>query len=160
MSGSVTVSIQKDKCTGCGLCRLACSFDKNGVFNPNASRIWILDGDESGFYPNICRNCEEAPCLDACPAGALVRRREDGYILLNSEKCVGCNMCVMVCPFCAIGRMGDRNFKCDTCNHLEKCARICPHGAIQFEKPAHSRANKRRKLAGLLTAKTGGKEKW
>lgn len=154
------VNLQREKCTGCGLCLLACSFEKEGRFVPRVSRIRILERDKEGFFPVICRNCEEAPCLDACPAGAMVRRKEDGYVILLEDKCVGCNMCIMVCPFNAIGRQGNRNYKCDTCTHLEKCAQICSHKAIQFQDVKKVNTAKRKNLARHLTVKVGGKGRW
>lgn len=70
--------------------------------------------------------------MDACPAGAIYRRRNDDFIVLDDHKCIGCNMCVMVCPFNAIKSMNHKNYKCDTCEGLEKCAEICDQKAINF----------------------------
>jgi Fe-S-cluster-containing hydrogenase component 2 len=126
------VSIRREKCTGCHLCQLICSYTKTGEFNIEKSRIAIVERDKEGFAQMICRNCDEAPCMEACPAGAIVKRKEDGYVLLKEEKCVGCNMCVMVCPFNAIRGGNHVNYKCDTCDGQERCAAICAHGAIEF----------------------------
>jgi Fe-S-cluster-containing hydrogenase component 2 len=102
------------------------------IFNPVDSRISIIERDREGFIQTICRNCEDAPCMDACPAGAISRRKEDNYVVLDQNKCVGCNMCVMMCPFNAIGIQNHSNYKCDTCKGKEKCAQICEQGAIKF----------------------------
>ncbi len=160
MHKPMVVHIKKDRCTGCSLCQLACSFEKEGKFAFHASRIKLLDRDELGFYPTMCRNCEEAPCLDACPAGAISRRPADGYVLLDQARCIGCNMCAMVCPFNAIGFGEHGNYKCDTCNGLERCVRICSFGAIAFGSTEKHNAARRRNLAAQLTPKGGGKDGW
>lgn len=160
MNKPIVVDIQKDKCTGCSLCRLACSFEKEGRFDPGISRIRVPDGDRRGFYPTLCRNCEEAPCLDACPSGAIERRQRDGYVTLDRDRCIGCNMCIMVCPFNAIGRGQNRNYKCDTCDGLEKCVSICPTGAIGFKDADRANTARRRSLAAQLIQKGGGKGRW
>jgi Fe-S-cluster-containing hydrogenase component 2 len=145
------VTVDPRKCTGCDLCRLACSFAKDGTFNIRRSRVTITRHDREGFAPRLCRSCQDAPCLDACPAGAIVRRKEDGRVVLLEERCRGCNMCVMVCPFSAIGWGGGANFACDGCGDLEKCAEACPHGAIRFVAAGAESRSKRRALAGRLT---------
>ncbi len=151
MSKARIIAVDPQKCTGCDLCRLACSFAKDGTFNPRRSRILMTRLDREGFVPRLCQNCLEPPCLDACPAGAIVRRKEDGRITLLEQKCRGCNMCVMVCPFGAIGWGGAANFACDSCSDLAKCAEVCPHGAIRFVVVGDESRRKRRALAGRLT---------
>ena len=160
MHKQIVIGIRKDRCTGCSLCQLACSFEKEGKFAPGISRIELLDRDQRGFYPTMCRNCIEAPCLDACPAGAISKRRKDGYVVLDRDRCIGCNMCIMVCPFNAIGYDKNRNYKCDTCDGLEKCIKICPYGAIGFGSAERLNAARRRSLAAQLTQKGGGKDGW
>ncbi|HHY77311.1 MAG TPA: 4Fe-4S dicluster domain-containing protein [Clostridiales bacterium] len=137
------VWLKHSKCSGCNLCRLICSYNKEHEFNIGLSRISLSENDEYGFVHTICRNCEDAPCMDACPAGA-IHRREDNYVVLNEKKCVSCNMCVMVCPFNAIGTKKDVNYKCDTCNGKEYCAQVCYHGAIKFGSYRKLIAEKRR----------------
>ncbi len=147
------VIINQEKCSGCKQCQLICSFAKDSSFDPRKSRIKVLERDREGFFPQICLNCQEPPCLDACPAGAIVRRDEDGYVVLLEHKCIGCNMCIMVCPFNAIGQGETGSYKCDTCHHLEKCAGICREGAVQFIDLAKELSKKRRNLANRLLGK-------
>lgn len=123
------------------------------------SKMVIIDSKKC-IDCDSCRNCEDAPCLDACPAGAIVRRKEDGYILLLEDKCVGCNMCVMVCPFNAIEWKGDTNYKCDTSDSLKKYVRVCDRGVIKFKDIDKDLRKKRRGYAGRLAGKAGGNEKW
>ena len=81
-----------------------------------------------------CQHCEEAPCIKACMSGALTKDEETGATLHDNEKCVGCWMCVMVCPFGAIIRDAEnhRAVKCDLCPDREDfaCVTACPTGAL------------------------------
>ena len=150
MSREKYVFINKTLCTGCGDCTLACSFEKEGLFQPVKSRIHIVEGDLAGFTPQICRNCEDAPCLDACPAGAILRREGSGSIYLDEAKCVECNMCIMVCPFNAISRGEGTNLKCDTCDGETPCVKSCKLGAIVLVDPDKNSKQKRRKMLKML----------
>ncbi len=136
-----TVWLNHNHCTGCHLCQLICSYTKTGKFDLEKARISIIERDEPGFIPMICRNCEEPPCADACPAGAITKK--DKHVILNEEQCIGCNMCVMVCPFNAIGQGNHKNYNCDHCCGKEKCAEICEHGAITFNDSAKELKKKR-----------------
>ncbi|MHB1394721.1 MAG: 4Fe-4S dicluster domain-containing protein [Clostridia bacterium] len=139
------VWLRNKDCTGCNLCRLICSYKKENEFNIGKSRISFTEQDEYGFMQIICRNCEEAPCMDACPAGA-ISRRNDNYVVLDEKKCVHCNMCVMVCPFNAISPSEHFNYKCDTCSGEECCAKVCAHGAIKYGSYRKLIEEKRRRV--------------
>ena len=144
------IFINKIRCSGCGNCTLACSFEKEGLFQPVKSRIHIVEGDLAGFTPHVCRNCEDAPCLEACPAGAILRREGSGSIYLDEAKCEECNMCIMVCPFNAISRGEGANLKCDTCDGQTPCVESCKLGAIIFVDPDKDSKQKRRKILQML----------
>lgn len=139
------VWLRHKSCTGCNLCRMICSYNKEDEFNIVKSRISIIEQDEYGFAQVMCRNCEEAPCMDACPSGAITRRN-DNNVVLNEDKCIHCNMCVMVCPFNAIGTSEHFNYKCDTCDGKECCAKICNQGAIKFDSYSKLIGEKRRRI--------------
>lgn len=55
-------------------------------------------GGNSYFLPRPCMQCENAPCLNVCPVGATYRNQE-GVILVDHNKCIGCRMCMAACPF-------------------------------------------------------------
>ncbi len=146
-----------DKCIGCKKCEMACisahihmSFKeakKLGI--PVIPRIKVVKIDNIKF-PIQCHHCEDAPCANACPFGAI--QRVDGVVRVNEQLCVGCKMCVMACPFGAIevGVEGELSFtgrknqgsakKCDLCETWRKenekdvcaCVEACPQQALKI----------------------------
>jgi len=103
-------------CIGCRLCEVHCLVAHSGVgrsrLSSLARRIIKAYKDESPrAEPRLlveeqghvsfavqCRHCDDAPCLDACISGAM-HRTEEGTVLCDEDRCVGCWMCVMVCPY-------------------------------------------------------------
>ncbi|WP_459855110.1 4Fe-4S dicluster domain-containing protein [Humidesulfovibrio idahonensis] len=146
-----------EKCIGCKKCEMACvsahinlpykEAKKRGL--PVISRIKVVKVD-SFKYPIQCHHCEDAPCANACPFGAI--QHVDGVVRVSEALCVGCKMCVMACPFGAIevGVEGELSFngrknqgsakKCDLCqawrasNGKEVCACVeaCPKHALEI----------------------------
>jgi carbon-monoxide dehydrogenase iron sulfur subunit len=90
-----------------------------------------------------CRHCEDAPCLDACMTGAMHRDEQTGAVICDEDRCVGCWMCLMVCPLGAISMGGgegdDRKVasKCDLCGMefegAPPCVANCPNEALSYE---------------------------
>lgn len=95
------------------------------------------------FLSDVCKHCEEAGCLEACPTGSIVRT-EIGSVLVQNDVCNGCGYCVVSCPFGVIGRrpepLPDHGgaFKCTFCYDRQKsglvpaCAKVCPTESIVF----------------------------
>jgi len=126
------------KCSGCNSCMLICSFIHEGRFSMTKSRIRIWkDVDEGINVPIVCHHCNPAPCMAACPTGALFRD-ENGYVQWDEDKCIRCGQCVAACPFGAIGleENGDL-LKCDLCQgrDMPLCAKYCTAGALQWIEP-------------------------
>jgi len=111
-----------------------------------SSRIQVL-GTEPLFFLTICRQCIEAPCVDACITGAL--RQAVIGVMLNDITCIGCGMCTMACPFGAIWLNKDRekSVKCDGCpNHaIPPCINACRPEALQLEQKARIAGTHRRR---------------
>ena len=131
------VIIDHARCTGCRLCEIACSLSKSGAVNPTRSRINVIKWEAVCVeMPMLCRQCESAPCMAVCPVGALVHEEIPDRVTIDYERCIGCKLCVTVCPFGAMGFDGDRGrpFKCDLCNGNPLCVTFCEPAALQFTK--------------------------
>ena len=95
------------------------------------------------FSSDVCKHCENAGCLEACPTGSIVRT-EIGSVLVQNDVCNGCGYCVVACPFGVIDRrptpLPDAGgaFKCTFCYDRQKsgltpaCAKVCPTESIVF----------------------------
>ncbi|HET7435819.1 MAG TPA: 4Fe-4S dicluster domain-containing protein [Thermoanaerobaculia bacterium] len=98
-----------------------------------------VEGATWQFSSDVCRHCEVAGCLEACPTGAIVRT-EFGSVYIQPDICNGCGYCVVTCPFGVVDRRPDdgRAFKCTFCYDRQKaglvpaCAKACPTESILF----------------------------
>ena len=96
--------------------------------------------EESGpiSFALQCRQCEEPSCLEACISGAMHRDPKTGAIICDESRCVGCWMCIMVCPAGAIQQSQTLHkiaSKCDLCYGAEMpaCVANCPNEALTYE---------------------------
>ena len=142
-----------NRCTGCLACTVACKAI-NGV---DVGSFWIktlrvgphpIEGG-SGTFPDVemyflpvqCQHCENPECVKVCPTGAS-HKLEDGTVQVDKAKCIGCQFCVMACPYGvrAYDTSKDKGVieKCTMCAHLidkgEKpaCVKHCPGQARKF----------------------------
>jgi len=90
------------KCTRCHACVAACRVEHFLPLGMTWPRLiaWETDvpGQELSTLPVRCNQCKEAPCVEVCPAEA-TKKREDGIVYVDNDKCVGCRYCVVVCPY-------------------------------------------------------------
>lgn len=105
--------IDLDRCIGCWTCAVGCKQENNEPLGIWWNRILTI-GDDSvadidvpqGEYPNLrlaylpinCFHCENPPCTQVCPVGATYQR-EDGLVVMNYDKCIGCRYCEVACPY-------------------------------------------------------------
>jgi len=96
--------IDTDSCFGCRACQEACKVENNtsrGAFWMHVFRY------EEGEYPDVdqefmprpCQHCSEPSCADVCPTGARFKREEDGIVLTDYDRCIGCRYCEVGCPY-------------------------------------------------------------
>ncbi len=95
--------IDLKRCIGCYSCVIACKQEHFLPPNTYWTRILVSDVGEypqatSSVVPILCSHCKEAICVKVCPTGATLRR-EDGIVVIDPEKCVGCEYCVVACPY-------------------------------------------------------------
>ena len=90
-------------CIGCHACVNACKFE-NGL-SIKQFNTWIETWDAGDYpqvvranVPHLCNHCDNAPCLAVCPTGATYRN-DDGLILVDQDRCIGCKYCMAACPY-------------------------------------------------------------
>jgi len=91
---------------------------------------------EGQKMPFLCCHCEEAPCVRVCRTGALQQDPLTRIVTHDPDRCIGCWMCTMVCPYGVIGREWERRIalKCDRCpdRDIPACVAACPTRALIF----------------------------
>ena len=147
------------KCLRCHTCELACALahSKSETFIDafySKEQLYpriILEIDGDDVIPMHCRHCTDAPCITVCPTASMARSGLEEPVVLDIEKCIGCNACVMVCPFGIIKAIPEAISlsKCDLCvdrlgeGKIPACAAGCPTKAIRYTKVEDITANRR-----------------
>ncbi len=138
-------------CIGCRLCEVHCfvshSRSKNIIKAHREEKDQVQPRvlvEQSGVtsFALQCRHCEDAQCLEACMTGAMHRDSVTGAVICDEDKCVGCWMCVMVCPLGAVSpsKLGEKKAasKCDLCGmewaDQPPCVANCPNEALKYEE--------------------------
>lgn len=113
---------------------MICSFNHEKAFSPSISRVTVIREDIFGFdLPIVCWHCNPCNAIENCSVKAL-ERKEDGLIIVNDEKCVGCGKCLEACIIGAI-RLHPENktpLICDQCGGRPKCVEKCPTKALTY----------------------------
>ncbi len=137
------VFVDPSKCTGCGICELACSTEK-GESSPLQSRIRVVRMKPLFNFALACRSCEDAKCVKACPEKALSQAENTGIILVNDKKCKGCDWCVQACEHGGIEIHPGTGLAiaCDLCGGEPQCIEFCPEEALEIV-PSDEEAEKR-----------------
>lgn len=142
------ILIDASKCTSCLACEAACSLVKEGEIGRDKSRIHMQLFPEAYFYyPLVCAQCEIAYCALPCPTRALEKNHTTGLVDFSTEKCIGCGMCVVSCPFGAVTVRAGKAVKCDLCGGDPACVKFCETKAIRYGEIEELAEDKR-----LLTA--------
>lgn len=131
-------------CIGCQACTVACAMENqlpDGSYRTSVLTYVVKTGSSAGtlMLPRLCNHCEKPPCVPVCPVGATFKR-EDGIVLVDGERCVGCGYCVQACPYEArfINQRTGKADKCTFCAHrveaglLPACVETCVGGARIF----------------------------
>jgi Fe-S-cluster-containing dehydrogenase component len=142
--------IDLERCIGCHTCTIACKLE-NGVQKGSWISVETVGAPHRDtpegqhpqlamhFLPVLCMHCDEPPCQDVCPLNAIFKR-EDGIVLVDEDKCDGCQVCLPACPYGALVYDAEKNAvrKCSLCAHrveqgLEPfCVICCETEAVYF----------------------------
>ena len=147
-------------CIGCKACEAACNeanntpadtrgdglhqapSDLNDVTRNIIKLYKPEDNSLSSFVKRQCMHCFDPACAAGCPFQALHKDKQDGIVLWDGDKCIGCRYCTITCPY-SVPRFQWRGLdpvvtKCELCSHrLVKglkpgCTSVCPVGAVIF----------------------------
>jgi formate dehydrogenase iron-sulfur subunit len=171
-------------CIGCKACEVACkewnnlpaddigltgdSYDNTGELSAHTWRHvsfierTVRDDSQTPFQSgwlmmsDVCKHCHNAPCLEACPTGALFRTEFD-TVVVQQDICNGCGYCVPACPFGVvdISSLDGKAHKCTLCYDRLKgglepaCAKACPTDSIQFGEVADLQQRARERVEHL-----------
>jgi Fe-S-cluster-containing dehydrogenase component len=158
--------IDLDVCVGCQACVVNCKeWNTGGYPGPLSDEkpygkdvigAWLnrVHGFEAGMgedgvtvhFPKSCLHCEDAACVTVCPTGASFKRAEDGIVLVDADKCMGCGLCAWACPYGAREMDPTEKImrKCTLCvdriynenipaaRRVPACVATCPTSARHF----------------------------
>lgn len=125
---------EMNKCIGCFTCMLICAGvnRQNHSLQKSCIRVRTSGGLSGRFVALVCHACREPACAEVCPTSALTPR-ENGGVLLDAHKCIGCRRCQEACVAHAVGFDEDEK-KPIICHHCGLCARYCPHGCLVLQE--------------------------
>ncbi|NLX37569.1 MAG: 4Fe-4S dicluster domain-containing protein [Chloroflexi bacterium] len=141
------IVIHEEHCIGCRLCEVYClvahstSRDIIKAFKTERKTVMprvLVEEDGPISFALQCRQCQDPSCLEACISGAMHRDERTGAIICDESRCVGCWMCIMVCPVGAIQQnlLGTQvASKCDLCYFADvpACVANCPNEGLTYE---------------------------
>jgi Fe-S-cluster-containing dehydrogenase component/formate-dependent nitrite reductase membrane component NrfD len=134
--------LDQTRCIGCHACTTACKSENEVPLGVTRTYVKSVD---IGIFPQVrrafqvtrCNQCDDAPCVAACPTSAMYRR-DEGIVDFDKSACIGCKACIAACPYDAIFINPEDHSaeKCNFCAHrldvgLEPaCVVVCPVEAI------------------------------
>lgn len=132
--------VRTEKCVNCGECAKACR-EAHGTpagLGRREVHPFTSDFGKTVYVSYGCMQCAEPSCAAVCPAGA-IKKRDDGIVVVNKDRCIGCKYCYEACPF-GIPKYGESGMdKCDCCfdigvapGHEPYCRAACTFDALEY----------------------------
>ena len=159
------IFLELERCDGCLTCTLACAAEHSksksitGAMAEGIQPRLEVEAAGNKAVPVLCHHCEEPACVEACMTGAMKKDPESGLVTNegHEQKCIGCWMCIMACPYGAIKQNQGREkvaLKCDGCvgREIPACVDSCPNRALVYAEPDDF-AETNRKRTALETVK-------
>lgn len=163
MAKQLAFYFDASSCTGCKACALACKDRSDLPVGINWRKVYQYEGGGWVPHPNnkdilvpsnlfvyslsaACMHCEKPICTEVCPASA-ISKREDGVVLIDQNKCIGCRYCEWACPYGAPQFSEEKGHmtKCDFCQDLQAngqkpaCVDACVMRALKVGELAELR---------------------
>ncbi len=153
--------VDESRCIACKSCTVACKQEnglKTGDWWLRVRRKEQLKDHLVRYYDTqSCRHCADPVCQAVCPVGA-IQRGEDGLVIQDDTKCLGCHVCVTSCPHNAMrimtnGKVG----KCTLCSHRlavgkePACVSVCPVNSRVYGEREELLREANKRLAELRT---------
>lgn len=127
------IVVDLNRCIGRHACEVSCKDAHNidlGIYYNRVkqeSPVGEFPHLQMYYLPMLCQQCDSAPCVEVCPVGASFRD-ENNVVLIDEEKCIGCQVCISACPY------GARTYN-EATNVVEKCT-LCTDLTANGELPA------------------------
>jgi Fe-S-cluster-containing dehydrogenase component len=140
--------IDLSRCKNVKACQASC--DHMHQVHPGQNWIKILEMQDGGhtapyWEPTTCMHCDEPPCVKVCPVDATFKR-QDGIVLIDSDRCIGCRFCMAACPYSTrvfnweepvlTKEVAALDYSCETSmpqkGKLPHCVSACPNGVFMF----------------------------
>ena len=152
------IAVDLNRCVGCKNCEWACAFSRTGDFKQEQTNIIAHVYPEDRFVATLtCVHCEKPICLAVCPIRALKRDPQTNAVVVEENRCIGCKMCMQVCPFGNIYFDPEKRVvhKCNLCEGDPHCIRFCMTKALDFVEVSDIPMRRRRAVDHKLR-KSGG----